>query len=80
MTASKVRWYRGALVALSTLAVLALALVWPLLARGEAWWGAKWTVWPGPLGPHPSTADTLAWLARAVWCGTIAQLSALTSG
>jgi Ca-activated chloride channel homolog len=70
-TASRARWYRGALVALSTLAVLALALVWPALARGDAWWSAKWTAWPGVLGSHPSTADTLAWLARAAWCGAI---------
>ncbi len=66
------RWYRGSLVALSTLAVLALALVWPALARGEAWWGAKWAVVAGPLGAHPSTADTLGWLARAAWCGALA--------
>ncbi len=70
-TAPRARWYRGALVALSTLAVLALALVWPALARGEAWKSAKWTAWPGALGSHPSTADTLAWLARAGWCGAI---------
>jgi Ca-activated chloride channel homolog len=69
--APKARWYRGALVALSTVAVVALALVWPVLARGEAWWGAKWAVWPGPLGAHPSTADTLAWLVRAAGCGAI---------
>jgi Ca-activated chloride channel family protein len=61
-------------VTLATVAVLALALVWPVLARGEAWWGAKWTVWPGVLGAHPSTADTLAWLARAAWCGALAAV------
>jgi Ca-activated chloride channel family protein len=72
MKAPKERWVRGALVALATVAVLALALVWPAFARGEAWWSAKWTAWPGLLGSHPSTADTLAWLARAAWCGVIA--------
>jgi Ca-activated chloride channel family protein len=68
MTRSKVRWVRGSLVALGTLAVLALALVGPLLARGEAWQSAVWSAWPGKLGEHPSTADALAWLARAGWC------------
>jgi Ca-activated chloride channel family protein len=66
------RWYRGTLVLLATIAVLALALVYPALARGEAWRGAKWTAWPGALGSHPSTADTLGWIARASWCGAIA--------
>jgi Ca-activated chloride channel homolog len=68
MSASKGRHVRGALVALSTLGVLALALVWPALARGDAWRWATWTAWPGVLGAHPSTADALAWLARAGWC------------
>jgi Ca-activated chloride channel family protein len=62
------RRIRGALVALGTLAVMALALVGPALARGDAWRNARWTTWPGPLAEHPSTADTLAWLARAGWC------------
>jgi len=62
------RWLRASLVALGTLAVLALALVGPALARGEAWRTATWTAWPGPLGAHPSTADALLWLARAGWC------------
>jgi Ca-activated chloride channel family protein len=62
------RWLRASLVTLAAVGVLALALVWPAFARGEAWLGAKWTAWPGPLGAHPSTADTLAWLARAAWC------------
>jgi len=59
------RWVRGALVALSTVAALALACVWPALARGEAWSSARWAAWPGPLGAHPSTADALSWLVRA---------------
>lgn len=62
------RIVRGALVALGTLGVLALALIGPVLARGDAWRSAMWTVWPGPLGGHPSTADTLGWLGRAGWC------------
>jgi Ca-activated chloride channel family protein len=65
------RWYRGTLVTLATIAVIALALVWPALARGEAWRGAKWSAWPGLLGAHPSTADTLAWAAKASWCAAI---------
>jgi Ca-activated chloride channel family protein len=62
------RWIRGALVALGSLAAMALALVAPALARGDAWRNAKWTTWPGPLAEHPSTADTLTWVARAGWC------------
>jgi Ca-activated chloride channel family protein len=65
------RWVRATVIALATAATLALALVWPALARGEAWWSAKWTVWPGPIGPHPSTADTLTWLGRAGWCAAL---------
>jgi Ca-activated chloride channel family protein len=61
------RAVRGAMVALSTIAVIALALVGPVLARGEEWRFATWTAWPGPLGPHPSTADSVAWLLRAGW-------------
>jgi Ca-activated chloride channel family protein len=64
----KQRAVRGALVALGTLGVLALALVGPVLARGDAWRSAMWTAWPGVLGAHPSTADALAWLGRAAWC------------
>ncbi len=64
----RARWIRGALVALGTLATLALALVAPVLARGDAWRSAKWATWPGPLGDHPSTADALAWVMRAGWC------------
>jgi Ca-activated chloride channel family protein len=66
---------RGALVVLGTLAVLAAALVAPVLARGEAWRSATWTAWPGPLGDHPSTADALGWAARAGWC--VALVAAL---
>ena len=66
------RWLRGSLVVLGTLGVLALALVAPVLARGEAWRSATWTAWPGPLGSHPSTADSLQWIARAAWCGALA--------
>ncbi len=62
------RWVRGTLVGLSTLAALALACVWPALARGEAWESARWAAWPGPLGAHPSTADALSWVVRASGC------------
>lgn len=65
------RWLRAAGITLAMIAVLALAAVWPALARGEAWHSARWMVWPGPLGSHPSTADTFSWLARAGWCGTL---------
>ncbi|HZU82742.1 MAG TPA: VWA domain-containing protein [Polyangiaceae bacterium] len=61
------RWARAALVALGTIAATAGALVAPALARGDSWRSATWAVWPGPLGDHPSTADTLAWLLRAGW-------------
>jgi Ca-activated chloride channel family protein len=63
-----IRWVRGALVAVGTLATLALALVVPVVARGDAWRSATWTVWPGPLGAHPSTEDALGWLLRAGSC------------
>lgn len=72
MRAKKNRWTRGAAVVLATVAALALALAWPALARGEAWASARWSVWPGPLGPNASTADTLGWLVRAGWCGALA--------
>ncbi|HLK40800.1 MAG TPA: VWA domain-containing protein [Polyangiaceae bacterium] len=68
MTGARPRWLRGALVTLGTIAVLACALVAPALLRGPAWREAQWTAWPGPLGAHPSTADSLGWLARAGWC------------
>jgi Ca-activated chloride channel family protein len=66
------RWLRASLVALSTLAALALALLAPLAARGEAWRNAVWSAWPGPLGEHPSTPDALSWIARAAFCGLLA--------
>ena len=69
------RAVRGSLVVLGTIALLALALVEPLVARGEAWRSAMWTAWPGRLAASPSTADSLAWAARAGWC--IALVAAL---
>jgi len=66
------RRVRAALVVLGTLAALAAGLVGPVLARGDAWRSAMWTAWPGPLGDHPSTADTLGWLLRASWCLALA--------
>jgi Ca-activated chloride channel family protein len=72
------RWVRGAMVLLSTIAAIALALVGPVLARGEEWRSAMWTAWPGPLGPHPSTADSVAWLLRAGWAvGLVGVLVAI---
>jgi Ca-activated chloride channel family protein len=65
---SRTRLVRGAVVALGTLAATALSVVGPALARGEAWRSARWTVWPGTLGPEPGTADSLAWIARFGWC------------
>ncbi|MCL2450965.1 MAG: VWA domain-containing protein, partial [Polyangiaceae bacterium] len=59
------RMMRGAAVTCATIGVLALALVWPILSRGEAFRAARWAVWPGSLGVDASTADTLAWLGRA---------------
>jgi Ca-activated chloride channel family protein len=61
-------WGRAAVVTLATAIVLAAGLVYPLLARGEAWRSAIWTAWPGKLGDHPSTADALLWLVHAGWC------------
>ncbi|HEX8795536.1 MAG TPA: VWA domain-containing protein [Polyangiaceae bacterium] len=66
------RILRGVLVVLGTLLALTLALVGPVLARGEAWRSAVWSVWPGPLGAHPSTADALGWIARAGWSVALA--------
>jgi Ca-activated chloride channel family protein len=63
---------RAALVVVAAIAVLALALVYPALARGEAWREATWSAWPGPLGGRPSTADALAWSGRAAWCAVLA--------
>src|SRR5580704_12115435 len=62
------RSVRGAVVAFATLGVLAVASIGPLLERGDAWPSARWMAWPGVLGVHPSTADTLSWLAHAAWC------------
>jgi Ca-activated chloride channel homolog len=67
MTRFTERWVRGMMVALATIAALALGLVGPVLARGGEWRSVTWTAWPGPLGPHPSTADSLSWLLRAGW-------------
>jgi Ca-activated chloride channel family protein len=39
------RWLRGSAVATGTIAMTALAMVYPLYARGEAWIGAKWVLW-----------------------------------
>jgi Ca-activated chloride channel family protein len=39
------RWTRTTLVGLATLGVVAIALAWPVAARGEAWLTAKW-LWP----------------------------------
>jgi Ca-activated chloride channel family protein len=39
------RWVRALLVGLATIAVTALATAWPLAARGDAWFSAKW-LWP----------------------------------
>jgi Ca-activated chloride channel family protein len=68
------RWARGGAVALATVATLALAAVWPAIMRGDAWRSAQWSAWPGVLGTHPSTADTLAWLARSAWCVALALI------
>jgi Ca-activated chloride channel family protein len=65
------RTVRGVVVACATVAVLALALVWPIWARGEAWRVARWAAWPGTPGANASTADTLAWLARAGGCAVL---------
>ncbi len=72
------RVLRGALVALGTLAFLALALIGPALARGDAWLSARWLAWPGPLEAHPSFSSTLGWLGLAGWCvALVATLAAL---
>jgi Ca-activated chloride channel family protein len=62
------RIVRGALVVLGTLAFLALALVGPAVARGDAWLSARWTAWPGPLEGHPSFSAVSVWLGLAGWC------------
>ncbi len=70
-------WPRVLAVAFATLFALVLGLLYPLLARGEAWRSAVWTAWPGKLGDHPSTADAMLWLAHAAWC--VALVAALAS-
>jgi Ca-activated chloride channel family protein len=77
MTARRRRVVRGTLVAMGTIAALALACVGPLLARGDAWLTTRWQAWPGLLGEHPSTADAIGWIARATWC--VALVVALVS-
>jgi Ca-activated chloride channel family protein len=67
-----IRWARGTIVVLGTLATLTTAAAVPVLARGEAWRSATWTAWPGPLGAHPSTEDAVGWLLRAGWCALLA--------
>ncbi len=62
------RLIRGVLVVLGTLAFLALALVGPAVARGEAWLSARWMAWPGPLEGHPSFSAVSVWLGLAGWC------------
>jgi Ca-activated chloride channel family protein len=44
------RWLRGTAVATWTLAFAVLAMIYPVVARGEAWKGAKWTLWYALLG------------------------------
>jgi Ca-activated chloride channel homolog len=39
------RWLRATAVATGTLAFTVLATIYPVVARGEAWRGAKWTLW-----------------------------------
>jgi Ca-activated chloride channel family protein len=72
MKRPKARTVRAIAVACATVAALALGLVWPALARGEAWRGARWAVWPGPPAANASTADALAWLAQAAGCLVLA--------
>jgi len=73
----KQRVVRGALVVLGTLAFLALALIGPALARGDAWLSARWMAWPGPLEEHPPFSAVLGWLGLAGWC--ILLLAALAA-
>jgi Ca-activated chloride channel family protein len=77
VTVRRARAVRGTLVTLGTIAVLALACVVPFLAKGDAWLSARWMAWPGLLGEHPSTADAVAWIARAAWC--VALVAALAT-
>src|SRR5258708_28391607 len=71
-TMKQSRSIRGALVALGTVAVTALALGAPLLSEGEAWQTAQWAIWPRPLGERASIADWLAWAARGGRCIALA--------
>jgi Ca-activated chloride channel family protein len=74
----KQRMVRGALVVLGTLAFLALALMGPAVARGDAWLSARWTAWPGPIEGHPSFSALLGWFGLAGWCVLlVAALAAL---
>jgi Ca-activated chloride channel homolog len=74
---SNERWVRAGIVSLSTLGFIALGLVWPALARGDAWREARWSSWPDALGPSPSTADALSWLSRAGYCVALVAALAL---
>ncbi|MGA2450730.1 MAG: VWA domain-containing protein [Polyangiaceae bacterium] len=65
------RTVRGIAVALSTVAVLTLALAAPLWMRGDSWSTIGWAAWPGLLGPNPSTADAIGWLVRTGACATM---------
>ncbi len=38
------RWLRGSTIAFGTIATTALAMTYPIVARGEAWKGAKWVL------------------------------------
>jgi hypothetical protein len=39
------RVFRGTLVGIGTVAMTAIGLVYPILAREDAWKGAKWVFW-----------------------------------
>ena len=66
VTAARTRWYRGALVgAVDARGARARARLAGARARRGVAGRDAGPSWPGPLGAHPSTADTLAWLARA---------------
>jgi Ca-activated chloride channel homolog len=39
------RWARGSWVAMGTVFMTALAMIYPVYARGEAWKSAKWLLW-----------------------------------
>jgi Ca-activated chloride channel family protein len=79
---------RGAMIALSTIGVLAVACIYPALARGDAWWTARWGALPGALSNGPTgkvidgklvadphaTTDLVVWLLDVLWCGALALL------